>query len=95
MEEFQKTYRDLVSDSLEKENYRERQSWWTESIAFGGESFVQEVKEKLGAKAMWREIVGANGSYELRDPIASYEAEFACKNDSLRQGNLFFWDISL
>ncbi len=57
-----------------------------------GEGFVREVREDLGAKAMWREVVGANGSYELREPIASYEADFASKNDGLRQENAFYWD---
>ena len=63
VDEFKKTYRDLVSDSLEKENYRERQSWWTGSVAIGDKGFVREVREELGAMAMWRGIVGANESY--------------------------------
>jgi putative transposase len=94
MDDLKKTYRDLVSESLEKEKYRERQSWWTESIAFGSKGFVREMKEKLGAKAMWREIVGANGYYELREPMVPYEADFEPKNDGLRPENSLFWDIS-
>jgi hypothetical protein len=95
MDEFKEAYRDLVSESLQKEKYREHQSWWSESIAFGSEGFVREVKEKLGARAMWREIAGANGSYELREPPTAYEAVFDAKNVDLRQKNAFFWDISI
>ena len=45
---------------------------WTESIAVGNVGFIKDVKERLGPKAMWREIAGANGSYELREPAAAY-----------------------
>jgi hypothetical protein len=72
-----------VSEDLEKENYRERQPWWTESIALGSKGFVRKVKEKLGAKAMWRKIIGGNG------------ADFALKNEGLRQNNILFGNISL
>jgi len=95
LDEFRRAYRDLVSDSLAKERYRERQSWWTESIAFGSEGFVREVKEELGAKAMWREIAGAGGSYELRELPAAYGPVFAHKKEGLRHENAFFWDTSL
>jgi putative transposase len=40
MEGFKQVYRVWVSEGLEKGEYRERQSWWTESIAFGSERFV-------------------------------------------------------
>jgi len=95
IEEFKEAYRDLVSESLKKEQYRERQSWWSESIAFGSEGYVREVKEKLGARAMWREIAGTKGSYELRESAATYEPVFAPENAGLRAENAFFWDTSL
>ena len=79
----------------DRENCRERECRWTESIAVGNEGFVGEVKEKLGPKAMWREMEGANGSYDLREPTAAYEAVFDAQNEDLRQKNTFFWDISI
>jgi len=75
--------------------YREREWRWTESIAVGNEGFVRDGKEKLGPKAMWREMAGANGSYELREPAVAYEAVFDTQNEDLRQKNTFFWDISI
>jgi len=95
VEDFKGIYRGWVSDGLERQEYRERHSWWTKSIAVGREGFVRDVKEKLGAKVMWREIVGADGSYELRESIAAYEADFTPQNEGLRQGNAFYWDISI
>jgi hypothetical protein len=64
-----------------------------ESITVGNASFVREVKEKLGPKAMWRRMAGAKGSYELREPKAAYEAVLGAKNEDLRQKNASFWDI--
>ena len=54
-----------MEDALERGSQRERKPRWTESIAVGSEGFVRETKEKLGIKAMGREVIGADGSYEL------------------------------
>lgn len=43
---------------------------------------------------MWREVVGVNGSYELREPITSYEDDFGPENVDLRPENAFYRDIS-
>jgi len=72
---------------LEQKNYRGRQACWVKRITFGSEGFVREVKEKLSTRVIWREIVGVNGSYELRESMASYEADFPPKNGSLGHGN--------
>lgn len=95
MDEFKKAYRGWVEEALEKQSQGERQPRWTENIAVGSEAFVRDVKEKLGAKGMWREIIGANGSYELRGLVTSYEANSGLGNEDLRQGNTFYWDISV
>jgi hypothetical protein len=34
-------------------------------------------------------MAGANGSYDLREPTAAYEAVFGAKNGDLRQKNAF------
>ncbi len=93
-DEFREMHRDWVMAALQEQNYRERQGRWTESIAVGGEGFVRDVKEKLGAKGMWREIVGADGAYELRELAAAYKGDFGGQNKGLRQENSFFWNIS-
>ena len=80
MEEFKGVHRGWVTEALEKQGWRNRQPQWTESIAVGSEGFVRETKERLGAKAMWREVVGENGSYELRESLTSYEDDFGPKN---------------
>jgi len=87
-------HRGWVTEALEKQGWQKRQPQWTESIAVGSEGFVRETKERLGAKAMWREVVGVNGTYELRESLTSYEDDFGPKNIDLRPENAFFWDIS-
>ncbi len=72
MDEFREIHKGWVIEALEKEKYRERQPRWTESIAVGSEDFVRDMKEKLGPRAIWREIVGANGIYELREPMNEF-----------------------
>ncbi len=71
MDELRKSYRGYIEESLEKWG-RERQPRWTESIAVGSEDFVRDMKEKLWPRAIWREIVGANGIYELREPMNEF-----------------------
>jgi len=78
MDEFREIHKGWVTEA-QKEKYRERQPQWTESIAVGSEAFVRDMREKLGPWAIWREIVGANGIYELREPMNSYGADFSHK----------------
>jgi hypothetical protein len=48
------------------------------------------MKEKLGPKGMWKEIAGANGSYELLEATASYGPFFDAENGDLKQKNDYF-----
>ena len=93
MDDLKKTYRGWVEEALEKQS-RQRQPRWTESIAVGSEDFVRNTKEKLGIRAVGREVIGSNGSYVLQEPETSYEANFSTENVSLREENTFYWDIS-
>ncbi|MBI5966355.1 MAG: transposase [Deltaproteobacteria bacterium] len=95
MDEFKKTYKGCVEEALEKQSQRERQPRWTESIAVGSEAFVRDVKGKLGAKGMWREVIGANRSYELREATTAYGADFGLEKGDLRQKNTFHWGLSV
>jgi REP element-mobilizing transposase RayT len=93
MDDLKRTYRGWVEEALEKQD-RRRQPRWTESIAVGSEDFMRNTKEKLGIRAVGREVIGSNGSYVLQEPETSYEANFSTENVSLREENTFYWDIS-
>ena len=51
-------------------------------------------KEKLGLRAVGREVIEGNGNYELREPQTSYEAVFGLENADLMEDNTFYRDIS-
>jgi putative transposase len=93
MDGFRNTYRGFVEEALDRKR-NERDPRWTESIAVGSEVFVKATKERLGIKAIGREIVGADGSCELREEEASYRTVFDPENGGLRQENTFFWEES-
>jgi len=67
----------------------------TESIAVRNKAFVRDTKEKFGIKAMGEEVIGADGSYELRESETPYEADFGLGNEDLRKENAFYWDVSV
>jgi hypothetical protein len=47
-----------------------RDQKWTESVAVGSPQFVKATKEKLGFKAKGREVIGGDGSYQLKESPA-------------------------
>ena len=55
---------------------QEREPRWTESVAVGSKAFVEKTKAELGIKAIGREVMGADGVYELRERDVSYNAKF-------------------
>jgi putative transposase len=93
MDELKKIYRGFVEETLKKQG-RERDRRWTESIAVGSEAFVRDTKERLGIKAVGREVMGGDGSFELRELEVPYEVNFTPENGGLSQENAFFWDES-
>jgi len=58
----------------------------------GSEAFVAATKEKLGFKARGREVIGVNGSHELREPPAPYKGLLGHENAVLRPKNEYFWE---
>jgi len=67
---------------------------WTRLILFviGSENFVMNTMEKLGIKVKGREVVEANGRYQLKEPAISYMPIFTPENGDLRPKNAYFWD---
>ena len=94
MEKLKRSYREWVEESLGRQAWK-RESRWTESIAVGSKAFVEKTKAELGIKAIGREIVRADGVYELRGRDVSYNAIFAGENSGLRPENTYFRNISV
>ena len=53
-------------------------------LKFGSEEFVTATKEKLGFKAKGREVVGRDGSFELKEPPSAYRGILRHENAVLR-----------
>jgi hypothetical protein len=66
-----------------------------QAIAVGGLAFVEKVKGELGVKASHRDVIEANGSYALREPVEAYGLKFAAGNGAVRAENKFFWNESV
>ena len=68
-----------------------REPNWTESIAVGSKSFVEETKEKLGIGFLNRKVINKNGDqFSLRESLVAYQADFDTQNDRLSIQNRYF-----
>jgi putative transposase len=94
MYDFAEAHRGWVEKSL-VEGIHFRDQKWTESVAVGSESFVKATKEKLGFKAKAREVIGGDGSYQLKESPAPYKANLLLENEHLRLQNEYFWEDSV
>ena len=94
-EQFASQHRRWVSDAIEKGS-NQRENCWTESIAIGSASFVEETKVKLGIKAIGRRVEEQNeGQYVLREEPVAYNGVFDPQKGLLSSENSYFLDISL
>ena len=71
-----------------------RQDEWTDSIAVGSKTFVENMKALLGFRAIGRDVKEGGGEYQLREGAASYNALFEPKKRNIGPKNTYFWDIN-
>ena len=88
---FQQGYRQWVEEEL-KHNRLERDAAWSNSIAVGSSAFVDKIRTALGSKAKSRTVTEEPERSVLREPIATYTADFHPEMDSLRGENRLKWD---
>jgi len=89
MEDFADAYRGWVEEVM-SENGHWRDGKRTESLAVGRKSFVTMMKAKLGVKVKGREVIGWDGSHELRESPAAYKSILGHENDVLRLETSYF-----
>ncbi len=56
-----------------------RQPIWTESVAVGGEPFVDSIRKELGLRVVYRERTEESGTFVLREPSSGYRSFSAGK----------------
>ena len=93
MHDLAEAYRGWIEESIKAGNYT-RDEKWTESVAVGSEAFVETTKQRLGFKGKGREVIGGDGSYELKESPALYMGILGQENAVLRPQNEYFWEGS-
>ena len=71
-DEFADAYRGWINEEVSNGKYF-RDGKWTESVAVGTKPFVAATKDKLGIKGKGRDVIGSDGSYELRESPVPYK----------------------
>ena len=64
-------------------------SKWTQSIAVGDKSFVEQIKQRLGIRAKGRKIHGSEDEYQLRERQSSFGDWRNLDNE-----NTFDWNLA-
>jgi len=64
---------------------------WTKSIAVGSNGFIDRIKSLMDARAIGRKIIEMGGSYQLREPGASYMVHLGTKQNNIGPENTCFW----
>jgi len=82
MNGFAESYRGWIDEALKKVR-QHREPKWTESIAVGSESFVNEAKELLGAEGRGRKVREREGVFELRENTIPYSGILGHENEVL------------
>ena len=84
LEKFQVEHRAWIVAELAKDSIQ-RESQWTESLAVGTQSYIEKIKDGLGARFKHRECVDVEGYYQLKEPLVAYVADFHPKMDVLSE----------
>ena len=87
-DELKESHRKWIEKEMKK-SQMVRQSKWTQSIAVGDKSFVEQIRERLGIRSKGRKIFENEDDYQLRDGQISYGNGVQFNSD-----NLFHWDLA-
>lgn len=92
--DFDAVYKDLIAPAIEGAGLQPIRA---DEEQIGGIIHKPVTKEKPGIAGKGREVIGTgtDGSYELREPSASYKTIYEHENDDLRLENLHFWSDTI
>ena len=71
-----------------------RRDEWTDSIAVGSRSFVEQVKALLGFRAKGRDIVEGSEGCQVREGPGPYNALFGAEKDDIGPENTYSWKVN-
>ena len=81
-------HREWIEEAL-KNSKVVRESKWTQSIAVGDKSFIDQIKDRLGIRAKGRKIHGSEDEYQLREGQTDYDSWQDLDNE-----NTFDWNLA-
>ncbi len=73
-------------DSTIQTNQSDKEKKWTQSLAVGSKTYIEEMKGALGFRVTGRKIICADDTFELRETITPYGID-----KDLDSGNTFLW----
>lgn len=86
-------HREWIEDARRKR--LTRQGKWVETVAVGSESFVVDIKSKMGVSVAGRKISPLNDEYVLREPESVYSTSFDGEKVGLSMENIVYFDETL
>jgi putative transposase len=86
--DLKEAHREWIEEALEKSGVV-RDSKWTQSIAVGDKSFLEQIKERLGIRAKGLKIHGSQDEYQLRERQDNYGDWQNLDNE-----NTFDWNLA-
>ncbi len=93
-DKFRATYNAWIDESL-GDGKNVRNSIWTQSIAVGGNEYIERTKEELGILAKGRKVMKRGKVFQLREEESSYNINFGIKNNDIGGENSYFWNSNL
>lgn len=89
--QFAEQHRQWVHDAINNRNQRE--SCWTESIAVGSTTYIEDIKTRLGVQGMGRRIEEQQDRFVLKEDYAPYNADFDPEKGCLSPKNSYYLDF--
>ena len=78
IESLQDAHRQWVETAL-KDNTKQRESFWSNSVAVGSEGFIERIQAELGVLASGRSCKPEGEHFTLKEPDATYDVTFGLK----------------
>ncbi|MDX2439203.1 MAG: transposase [Desulfobacterales bacterium] len=86
--DLKEAHRKWIEEALKKSKVI-RETKWTQSIAVGDRSFLEQIKDRLGIRAKGRKIHGSEDEYQLRECQTDYGGW-----QDLDDENTFGWNLA-
>lgn len=81
-----------IETALKAGNHK-RERKWSNAVAIGSESYIENIKKNLGVRAIHRETNASDNGFELREDKFPYNVDFDTKNDGLSLDNSRFLSV--